>query len=101
LATGLRNVPDWNIAGAALDLFHFKPVALCSCCQKARAEMKMELDDLPKPKPIMVIGEVLDVISVAELEDRITALEAEIQRVRAEIARKTASKSAADAFFKI
>jgi uncharacterized small protein (DUF1192 family) len=62
--------------------------------------MHVELDDLPKPRPIMVIGETLETVSLAELEQRIKALEAEIVRVRDEINRKHASKSAADAFFK-
>jgi uncharacterized small protein (DUF1192 family) len=48
----------------------------------------------------MVIGENLDAISVAELEQRIEALDSEINRLRAEIARKHASRSAADAFFR-
>jgi uncharacterized small protein (DUF1192 family) len=60
----------------------------------------MDPEETPKPRPNMVIGESLDVISVAELEQRIQALEAEIIRVREEIARKQASRSAADAFFK-
>ena len=60
----------------------------------------MDLEDAPK-KPInMVIGENLDAISVAELEQRIQALESEIVRLRAEIAKKQASRSAADAFFR-
>lgn len=60
----------------------------------------MEPDDLPKKKPDMVIGENLDAISLAELEQRIQALESEIARIRAEIARKHSSRSAADAFFR-
>ncbi len=61
----------------------------------------MNLDDeLPKSKPIMVIGENLDVISIVELEQRVHLLEAEIARVKAEVIRKTASLSAAEAFFK-
>ena len=60
----------------------------------------MELDEPPKKKPDMVIGENLDPISLAELEQRIGALESEIQRVRAEISRKLASRNAADAFFR-
>ena len=59
----------------------------------------MDLDDLPK-KPEPVIGENLDLMSVAELEHRITVLESEIARVKVEIARKHASKNAADAFFR-
>jgi uncharacterized small protein (DUF1192 family) len=39
-------------------------------------------------------------MSVAELEHRVEALESEIVRVRAAIAEKQASKSAADAFFR-
>ncbi len=61
----------------------------------------MNLDDeLPKSKPVMVIGENLDVISIVELEQRVHLLEAEIARVKAEVIRKTASLSAAEAFFK-
>jgi uncharacterized small protein (DUF1192 family) len=48
----------------------------------------------------MVIGENLDAISVAELEQRIQALDSEIVRLKAEIAKKQASRSAADAFFR-
>ncbi|MGB8315282.1 MAG: DUF1192 domain-containing protein [Aestuariivirga sp.] len=60
----------------------------------------MDLDDAPKKPANMVIGENLDAISVAELEQRIQALDSEITRLRAEIARKQASRSAADAFFR-
>jgi uncharacterized small protein (DUF1192 family) len=61
----------------------------------------MDIEDIPIPKATMVIGENLDAISVAELEQRILALEAEIARVRAEIAKKQAGKAAAAAFFKL
>ncbi len=60
----------------------------------------MEPDDLPKAKSQLVAGEPLDSISIAELESRIIAFEGEIARLRAEVARKQASKAAADAFFK-
>ena len=60
----------------------------------------MDLDDEPKKPANMVIGENLDAISVAELEHRIEALQSEIMRLRAEIAKKQASRNAADAFFK-
>ena len=59
----------------------------------------MDLDDAPKKPANMVIGENLDAISVAELEQRIQALKSEIVRLKAEIAKKQASRSAADAFF--
>jgi uncharacterized small protein (DUF1192 family) len=60
----------------------------------------MDLDDLPKPQANPGVGEPLDSISIAELEQRIIAFEGEIARIKAEIARKQASKAAADAFFK-
>ncbi len=60
----------------------------------------MDLDNEPRPKPNMVIGEKLDDISIAELEHRIINLDSEIARIRAEIAKKLAGKAAAAAFFK-
>ena len=60
----------------------------------------MDLDEAPKKPANMVIGENLDAISVAELEQRIQALDSEIMRLKAEIARKQASRNAADAFFR-
>lgn len=60
----------------------------------------MEPDDLPRPKPKPTVGEPLDTVSLQELQERIVAFEAEITRIRAEIARKQASKAAADAFFR-
>ena len=60
----------------------------------------MDLDDAPQKPTNMVIGENLDSISVTELEQRIQALESEISRLRAEIAKKQASRNAADAFFR-
>jgi len=60
----------------------------------------MDIDEPLKKKPEITVGETLELMSVAELEHRIMALEAEIVRVRAEIARKQASKNAADAFFR-
>ena len=61
----------------------------------------MDLEDTaPKPKPQIAIGEDLALLSVAELEQRIQVLEAEIVRLKASIAGKQASKTAADAFFR-
>lgn len=59
----------------------------------------MDLENEPHPRPQMVIGENLDAISIAELEQRIIALDSEIARVRAEIVKKQSGKAAADAFF--
>jgi uncharacterized small protein (DUF1192 family) len=60
----------------------------------------MDLENEPRAKHHMVIGENLDAISIAELEHRIIALDSEIVRIRAEIVKKQSGKAAADAFFK-
>ena len=60
----------------------------------------MDLENEPRAKPQMVIGDNLDAISIAELEQRIIALDSEIVRIRAEIVKKQTGKAAADAFFK-
>jgi uncharacterized small protein (DUF1192 family) len=60
----------------------------------------MNSDDLPKPKHEHVLGENLDAISVDELNLRVSILKLEIERIEAEIVRKQASRTAADAFFK-
>jgi uncharacterized small protein (DUF1192 family) len=60
----------------------------------------MDPDDLPKPKSVITVGEKLEMMSVAELEQRVEELESEIARVKAVIASKRASKSAADTFFR-
>jgi uncharacterized small protein (DUF1192 family) len=58
-------------------------------------------DERPKRKPAATIGEPLDTLSVAELEQRIKDLESEIDRTRTVLAGKQAGKAAADAFFKL
>ena len=60
----------------------------------------MSFEDPPKKQPDIAVGENLDLHSVAELEQRVQALESEIARTRAAIAAKQASKDAADAFFR-
>jgi uncharacterized small protein (DUF1192 family) len=60
----------------------------------------MSFEDQPRPKPGIVIGENLDLLSVAELEQRVEALDSEIVRIREAIKSKQASKTAADAFFR-
>ena len=57
-------------------------------------------DDRPKKKVVHEIGQELALLSVGELEDRIALLKEEIARLEADIARKGASKAAADLFFK-
>lgn len=60
----------------------------------------MSFEDLPKKPSGVMLGEPLDLLSVSELEQRVRDLESEIQRVKAAITAKQASKNAADAFFR-
>jgi uncharacterized small protein (DUF1192 family) len=57
-------------------------------------------DDLPTKKAAHDLGQDLSLLSVGELGERIDLLKDELIRLEAEIARKRASQSAADAFFK-
>lgn len=57
-------------------------------------------EDRKKPASELVIGEDLATISVDELEERITLLEAEISRIKAEIVSKQATRASAENFFK-
>lgn len=60
----------------------------------------MSFEDLPKKPAGITVGENLDLLSVAELEHRVQALESEIERTRSAIQSKRASKTAADSFFR-
>jgi uncharacterized small protein (DUF1192 family) len=57
-------------------------------------------DNQPKKKIAHEIGQDLTLLSVAELNERITLLKDEIARLEADIKGKQASKAAADLFFK-
>lgn len=57
-------------------------------------------EDRPKRKITHEIGQELTLLSVAELNDRISLMREEIARLEADIARKQASRSVADQFFK-
>ncbi len=62
--------------------------------------MKTEDEDRPKKKVAHEIGADLSMISAGELRERIVLLKEEIVRLEADIAKKEASKTAADSFFK-
>jgi uncharacterized small protein (DUF1192 family) len=57
-------------------------------------------DDRPKKKIAHEIGQELTLLSIRELNDRIALLKDEIARLEADIAKKQATRSAADQFFK-
>ena len=60
----------------------------------------IEDDDRPKKKLAHEIGQDLSLLSLKELEERIAALQEEIARLETAGAKKRASRSAADQFFK-
>jgi uncharacterized small protein (DUF1192 family) len=57
-------------------------------------------EDRPKKKVSHEIGQELTLLSVEELAARVELLRAEIGRLEADMAKKRASRSAADQFFK-
>jgi len=60
----------------------------------------IEEDDRPKKKLVHEIGQDLALLSVEELNDRISLLNDEVTRLDAAVAKKRASRSVADQFFK-
>jgi len=61
----------------------------------------MDWDEVRTPiKTTLVLGEQLSALSIAELETRIKGMEAEIERVRAEIEVKRRHAAAADQIFR-
>ena len=57
-------------------------------------------DDHPKKQPVHEIGCDLSLLSADELSSRIDMLKQEIERLEADRANKSASKSAAEKFFR-
>jgi uncharacterized small protein (DUF1192 family) len=57
-------------------------------------------DDVRQSETAFQIGEDLYGVSVAELETRVSVLQAEISRIERELAKKSAELSAADLIFK-
>mgnify|MGYP001390861829 FL=1 len=58
-------------------------------------------DDRPKKKLAHEIGQDVSLVSEGELEERIALLQGEIDRLRTEVTKRRASRSAADAVFKL
>ena len=62
--------------------------------------MANEDDDKPRKKITHEIGQDLSLLSVEELAERIALMTSEIERLQTAMAKKRASKDAADRFFK-
>jgi uncharacterized small protein (DUF1192 family) len=60
----------------------------------------MDEDLLPKKKTVHEIGQDLSLLSIAELTERVALLKEEIARLEAAMASKSATRTAADQFFK-
>ena len=60
----------------------------------------MDEDLLPKKKTVHEIGQDLSLLSISELAERIALLKEEIARLEAASVSKSATRHAADAFFK-
>ena len=72
-----------------------------SCIQPATEVEAMDWDDVRMPTAKTVtIGEPLSTLSISELESRVSALEAEIGRVKTEIDAKRRQADAANSLFK-
>ena len=59
-----------------------------------------EDEDAKLKKPKLTLGQELTTLSIAELEDYIATLEAEIARIREAIAGKRGHRGAAEALFR-
>jgi uncharacterized small protein (DUF1192 family) len=57
-------------------------------------------DDRPKKKIVHEIGQELGLLSVEELAARVQLMQDEIKRLEADMAKKQATRTAADQFFK-
>ena len=61
----------------------------------------MDWDDIQKkPVKAVTLGETLETLSIAELENRIEGLKSEISRVETELLKKRSHEAAAAALFK-
>jgi uncharacterized small protein (DUF1192 family) len=60
----------------------------------------MDEEERPKKRPAHEIGQDLSLLSIAELEDRVAELRAEILRLETARGQKLAAQNAAHSFFK-
>lgn len=70
------------------------------CVSKKEMRMAAEDDDKPRRKVGHEIGQDLSLLSVEDLSERIALLTEEAERLKTEMAKKRASRNAANIFFK-
>ena len=67
----------------------------------AKFDEESPFGTLPRPATTLhEIGQMLDLLSVSELRERVEMLRSEVSRLETQISAKEASRHAADAFFK-
>ena len=67
----------------------------------AKFDEESPFGSLPRPATTLhEIGQMLELLSVSELRERVEMLKREVTRLETQIAGKEASRHAADAFFK-
>jgi len=76
------------------------PGAIFTAGERRRRMPAIDEDDRPKKKIVHEIGQDLALLSIKELQERITLLKEEIARLEAAITSKQASRGVADQFFK-
>ena len=62
--------------------------------------MAIDDDDKPRKKITHEVGQDLSLLSVEDVEGRIDLLSTEIERLKADMVKKRASRDAANSFFK-
>ena len=62
--------------------------------------MAIDDDDKPRKKITHEIGQDLSLLSVEDVEGRVDLLSTEIERLKADTAKKRSSRDAANSFFK-
>jgi uncharacterized small protein (DUF1192 family) len=95
-----REGREFLVAAASHDNLHDRGLAFAGCAISENRMPAIDDDDRPKKKVVHDIGQDLTLLSVQELNERIGLLHEEIARLEADIARKQATRSAADQFFK-
>jgi uncharacterized small protein (DUF1192 family) len=76
------------------------PAAAGNRHDQGATRMAIEDDDKPRKKTNHEIGQDLSLLSVEELGERIALMQSEIERLTQAMAKKRASKDAANSIFK-